>query len=317
MNFNTLEDADSFTIQKEQAGNRLDKVLAEYFRSSGSRTYFQMLIEKGLVLLNGAPVKKRFKPAVGDEIDVFFTAAPEIDLIPQEIPLEILFEDDDLVIVNKPAGMVVHPAPGNWSGTFVNALLYHCRYIPEFSSSLSSPRPGIVHRLDKDTSGILVAAKSLKAQQLMIEMFATRQVYKEYWAICYGNPGTCQINAPIGRHPIHRKLMSVREDGKSALTYCETIQTANGLSLVKVILSTGRTHQIRVHLKHKGCPILGDTVYGNKQINARYPEVTRQQLHAKRIAFINPITQEKIDIEAPLPDDMENCLQKNFKWNEG
>lgn len=317
MNFNTLEDGDSFTVQLEQAGNRLDKVLADYFKNSGSRTYFQMLIEKGLVRLNGAPVKKRFKVEAGDEVDVFFAASPEIDLVPQDISLDVLFEDHDLVIVNKPAGMVVHPAPGNWNGTFVNALLYHCRYIPEFNSSLSSSRPGIIHRLDKDTSGVLVAAKSLKAQQLMIEMFASRQVYKEYWTICHGNPGTCQINAPIGRHPVQRKLMCVREDGKAALTLCETLQTTQELSLVKVILATGRTHQIRVHLKHKGCPILGDAVYGSKHVNARFPQITRQQLHAKKLRFIHPITKAEIDCEAPFPHDMAGFLRKHFKAEVG
>jgi len=311
MHFNESDDGDSFTIQENQAGSRLDKILAAQYQSIGSRTYFQMLIDKELVLLNGAAVKKRIKPILGDEIEVFFIQAPEVQLTPQEIPLNILFEDDDLVIVNKPPGMVIHPAPGHWDGTFVNALLYHCRYLPGLSSE-SSLRPGIVHRLDKETSGVLIAAKSLKAQQLLIEMFAARQIYKEYWAICVGNPGNCEINLPIGRHPIHRKQMSIREDGRCALTFCETLRTSEDLSLVKVVIATGRTHQIRVHLKHRGTPILGDALYGSKQANLRYTQ-TRQQLHAKKVSFSHPLTQQQIEVEAPLPLDMEECLNKKFR----
>lgn len=311
MLFNESDEGDSFTIQESQAGGRLDKILAAHYQTIGSRTYFQMLIDKELVLLNGAAVKKRAKPIMGDAVEVFFIQAPEVQLTPQEIPLAVLFEDDDIIIVNKPPGMVIHPAPGHWDRTFVNALLYHCGYMTDLSAD-SSLRPGIVHRLDKETSGVLIAAKTLKAQQLLIEMFAARQIYKEYWAICLGNPGNCEINMPIGRHPIHRKQMSIREDGKYALTYCETLRTSEDLSLVKVILATGRTHQIRVHLKHRGTPILGDPVYGSKQANLRYGQ-TRQQLHAKRVLFSHPLTQQKIEIEAPLPSDMEECLSKRFR----
>ncbi|EFB40449.1 MULTISPECIES: RluA family pseudouridine synthase [Parachlamydia] len=308
MKFDEIEDGASFIIQEMEAGIRLDKVLADRYKSNGSRTYFQMLIEKGLVLLNGEPVKKRFKPNVGDDVELFFAAAPEIDLIPEQIPLNILYEDEHLLIINKPVGMVVHPAPGNWTGTFVNALLYHCGYSLS-DASVDSIRPGIVHRLDKETSGVLVAAKTLSVQQKLMELFAARQVYKEYWAICLGNPGNCELNWPIGRHPIHRKQMTVREDGKEALTFCETLEVGNEICLAKLILSTGRTHQIRVHLKHKGHPILGDSIYGSKQVNMRY-RAERQMLHARKLAFIHPITQQKIEVEAPLPADMEECLRK-------
>ncbi|MBS4169129.1 RluA family pseudouridine synthase [Parachlamydia sp. AcF125] len=303
-----IEEGASFLIQDTEVRVRLDKVLAARYKNNGSRTYFQMLIEKGLVLLNGEPVKKRFKPNLGDEVELFFAAAPEIPLIPQPIPLHILYEDDYLLIVDKPAGMVVHPAPGNWTGTFVNALLYHCGYSLG-GASLDSLRPGIVHRLDKETSGVLVAAKTLPVQQKLMELFANRQVYKEYWAICLGNPGNCELKGSIGRHPVHRKQMTVREDGKEALTLCETLEVRNDICLVRLVLSTGRTHQIRVHLKHAGHPILGDSIYGNKQVNLKY-RAERQMLHARKIAFSHPITHQKIVTEAPLPPDMEQFLKK-------
>lgn len=294
------EQNESIVITDEEAGERLDKVLANRFKEVRSRTYFQYLIEEHKVLLNGQPVKKRVCPQSGDEIEVFFTLTPEIDVKPEAIPLDIIFEDNDLLAINKAPGMVVHPAPGNWTGTFVNALLHHCREL----DATHSMRPGIVHRLDKDTSGVLIAAKNTKAQQCLIEMFAGREIYKEYLAICVGNPGTQEINQPIGRHPIDRKKMAIRVDGRPALTLVETLAFDGKLSLVKVILATGRTHQIRVHMKSIGTPVLGDATYGNSQANEKF-KADRQMLHAKVLKLKHPITLESLTIEAPIPSDMK------------
>lgn len=300
------EETDLFIVLEEEAGERLDKILAQRFKEHYSRTYFQYLIEEQLVLLNGVPVKKRTKPEPGDEIEVQFAALPEIQLIPENIPLSILYEDDDLLVVNKPAGMVVHPAPGSWSKTFVNALLYYCGQLEGEQTSL---RPGIVHRLDKETSGVLIAAKNLNMQQKLIHLFASRQVYKEYLAVCLGKPKDGEIIAPIGRHPIHRKQMAVVPGGKQAITICKTIGWNEKLSLVQVIIGTGRTHQIRVHLKYQGTPILGDDLYGNSSAN-HYYGAQRQLLHAIKVKFQHPLTGQALEFTAPPPADMLRFIQR-------
>ena len=201
--------------------------------------------------------------------------------------------------------MVVHPAAGNWSGTFVNALLYHCQNL-EKGGTL---RPGIVHRLDKDTSGVLVAAKTNWMQQRMVELFASRQVYKEYLAICIGNPGTGEIETPIGRHPVHRKQMAVTTSGKRAHTLYRTLSWNGKLSVVQVIITTGRTHQIRVHLKHRGTPVLGDPLYGNSQAN-KLAKVTYQLLHASTLRFKHPVTGHDLTLTAPPPPEMALFIEK-------
>ncbi len=294
-----------FTITDQEAGERLDKLLSERFQDVHSRSYFQWLLEEKHVLLNGKPVKKRIRPKSGDEIEVRFIMTPEIDLEPENIPLNILFEDADIIVVNKPAAMVVHPGAGNWSGTFVNALLYHCKTLPEGQLL----RPGIVHRLDKETTGVLVAAKTVQAQQKLIELFSNRKVNKEYLAICLGNPGEGTIEAPIGRHPMHRQKMTVRDEGRSAITHYKTVSSNHFLSVVEVGLETGRTHQIRVHMKHLGTPILGDPVYGCVSANKKH-HCTRQMLHAWRIGFNHPITGKPMLFEAAPPDDMNERLSK-------
>ncbi len=301
-----MEETDLLIVTEEEEGERLDKLLARRFKEVYSRTYFQYLIDEHLVLLNGLPVKKRIKPLVGDEIEVQFAAIPEIDLTPEAISLSILYEDDDLLVVNKPAGMVVHPAPGNWSGTFVNALLYHCQQLEGQSSSL---RPGIVHRLDKETSGVLVAAKTLDMQQKLIELFASRQVYKEYLAICIGHPPDGEIRAPIGRHPIHRKQMAIVPTGREAISICKTLAYQDKLSLVQVVIATGRTHQIRVHLKYKGTPVLGDNLYGNPSLN-QYYSAQRQLLHAAVMRFRHPLTNQEMEWRAPVPHDMQRFVRR-------
>lgn len=305
---NPSEEQDLILVKESEVGLRLDKLLANRFLEKYSRTYFQSLIEQHLVLVNGAPVKKREKLAEGDEIEIEFAITSEIDLKPEDIPLTILYEDEHLLAINKPAGMVVHPAVGNWTGTFVNALLFHCKHL---SSLAEDSRPGIVHRLDKDTSGVLLAAKTIVTQQKLVELFASRKVYKEYLAICVGCPKEGEVNVPIGRHPVNRKQMAVIPSGRVAISYFSKLEWNGKLSLVKAVISTGRTHQIRVHLKHCGTPVLGDSLYGNETINQQY-KVNRQLLHASLVRFHHPITNQEIEIQAPLPDDMQIFCTKWF-----
>jgi 23S rRNA pseudouridine1911/1915/1917 synthase len=294
-----MDCVDEFLIAAEEAGQRLDKLLAHRFPHY-SRTYFQHLIEIGCVLLNGEPAKKRFLPEEGDEIEVCFQATPELSLEPENIPLDILYEDEYLLAVNKPVGMVVHPAPGHWSGTFVNALLGHCSHLAPGSDPL---RPGIVHRLDKDTSGVLLAAKTTATHQKLIEMFSSRRIQKLYLAVCVGKPRNGIVNLPIGRHPVHRKQMTTLPDGREAITEFQVLAFNERNSLVLARPTTGRTHQIRVHLKHLGCPILGDTLYGST-------EAERQLLHAYRLSLTHPITQAPLHLTAPLPEDMKTWMQR-------
>lgn len=291
------------TISPEEAGERLDRILAHRYREVRSRTYFQHLIEEGNVLLNGVPEKKRSKPKAGDEVEVTFLLAPELDLKPEPIPLDILYEDEHILAINKPPGMVVHPAPGNWTGTFVNALLSHCASLELSGAPL---RPGIVHRLDKDTSGLLLAAKTALAHQRLVALFASRQVHKEYLAICVGNLGDGEVHAPIGRHPRQRKVMAVRPEGggRDALTRYRTLATKGDLSLVRIELITGRTHQARVHMRYRGAAVLGDATYGSASANSRFG-VTRQMLHAERIHLTHPMTGALLQLQAPLPADMQ------------
>jgi 23S rRNA pseudouridine1911/1915/1917 synthase len=300
------EDIDLLVITEEEAGERLDKILAKRFHAIHSRTYFQELITQQLVLVNGEPVKKRLKLQAGDEVEVEFTLAPEIHLLPEAIPLSIIYEDEHLLAVNKQVGLVVHPGSGNWTGTFVNALLYYCQQLPVYKDPL---RPGIVHRLDKDTSGVLVAAKTYWMHQKLVELFASRQVYKEYLAICVGHPGEVEIRAPIGRHPIHRQQMAIVPQGREALSVCKTLAWDGKLSVVQVVIATGRTHQIRVHLKYRGTPVLGDPVYGNERVN-QYYKATHQFLHAAVLRFIHPLTQNQLEIKADVPEEMNQFIQK-------
>lgn len=301
------EDPQSLFVPQELAGLRLDKFLFEFYKQELSRTYFQKLIQDGLVLVNGKAVKKQYKVEEGDEVEVEFALREEITLKPEAIPLEILYEDQDLLVANKPPGMVVHPAPGNWSGTFVNALLHHCGTDFLHDATL---RPGIVHRLDKDTSGCLIGAKNLSAQQKLIELFSGRKVHKEYLAICLGNPGNGTIDKPIGRHPTKRKLMAISEEkGRRAITHYKTLAHSSTLSLVHVILETGRTHQIRVHLQDRCTPLLGDEIYGNSSSNKKF-QAERQLLHAYKLTFPHPITGENIAVTAPIPKDLQLFIDK-------
>ncbi len=295
---------DNIRITEEEAGERIDKILTQRYEKC-SRSYFQHLIKDKQVLINGKAIKKQSKMRCNDEVEIHFTLPPEISLSAENIPLDILYEDEHIIAVNKAVGMVVHPAAGNWSGTFVNALLYHCRNLPDHDNL----RPGIVHRLDKDTSGLILAAKTNDAHKALVEQFSQRNIEKQYIAICVGNPGTRFIQGSIARNKIHRKMMCVSEHGKEAFTKCTSIAHSDSISYVKLHPKTGRTHQLRVHLKHVGTPILGDQTYGNPQVNTRHNAV-RQLLHAHSLSFKHPITNEALKIEAPIPADIQTWMNK-------
>ncbi|MES2345306.1 MAG: RluA family pseudouridine synthase [Chlamydiota bacterium] len=295
----------SLFVSPENATLRIDKFLSMQFPEY-SRSYFQYLIDKACVLINGQAVKKRQALKPLDEVEICFELTPELSLIPEAIPLEILYEDEHLLAINKPVGMVVHPAPGHPSGTFVNALLHHCHTL-----KIDSLRPGIVHRLDKDTSGVLIAAKTAHAHAQLVSLFSSRQIEKTYLTICLGNPGNVTINAPIKRHPVRRQEMAVIEGGKEAVSICTILNSNAKLSLVSVRLITGRTHQIRVHLKSRGTPVLGDSVYGSPSANTLFG-AKRQLLHAHKICFIHPITNSPLEIEAPIPEDMNTFITKKL-----
>jgi len=284
---------------------RIDRWLTSHL-GDRSRTYFQSLISSGLVTLNGEIAIKRAMVSKGDEVEVTFTEKPIIEATPEAIPLDILYEDSDLIAINKPAGMVVHPAPGTPNGTLVNALLHHLDGAPT-----SDPiRPGIVHRLDKDTSGIIIVAKNSLAHEKLSEMFAKRQIEKRYLAIAVGTPPLeVTIDEPIGRNPKNRQKMAVREGGKRALSHIKRLETNGELSLVEVVIETGRTHQIRVHLAHLRTPVLGDSTYGSSGANTAYGAL-RQMLHAQSLSFIHPITGKKLELDAPVPDDFRALGKK-------
>jgi 23S rRNA pseudouridine1911/1915/1917 synthase len=283
---------------------RIDKYLATFFSPHFSRTYFSYLIEEGLVLLNGAPVKKRMQVQTGDTVEIAFAETPESELIPEAIPLNILYEDDDIIVINKAAGMVVHPAPGNWSGTLVNALLHHVKTLKREAGSL---RPGIVHRLDKDTTGVIIAAKHPEAQRRLIQAFSGREVRKEYLAVTTQKPAEGRLETRIGRDPKNRQQMAVLpEGGKEAVSYIKVLAASGPLYGVEVLLETGRTHQIRVHLKHLKAPILGDPIYGSLSQNKKFG-ADRPYLHAWRLHLKHPMTQKPMSFEAPIPQDM-SCV---------
>ncbi|MGM0440571.1 MAG: RluA family pseudouridine synthase [Chlamydiota bacterium] len=299
-----FQDVDFIIIAEDEAGQRLDLTLKNHYPHY-SRSYFQDLIKRELISINDQQVKKHAKPKAGDRITIKFPIDQEVSLKPENIPLEILYEDSDLLVINKPAGMTVHPAPGNWTGTFVNALLNHCNLDIE-----ESLRPGIVHRLDKNTSGILMAAKNDKTQNLLIEMFRRREITKEYLVICVGNPGEGVIDKRIARHPIHRKMMTVVEEGgRHATTSYKTITHNNNLSIVHLYLHTGRTHQLRVHMKFRQTPILGDETYGIKSMNKKF-HAHHQLLHAYRLKFQHPAHGNSISLTAPPPAEMQYFIHK-------
>jgi len=301
-----VEEFSLITISLEEAGKRLDLILKERFPFQ-SRTYFQFLIERGAVHLNNTIPKKRIKPKVDDTVTVEFLFGEEMACQPEELAFDILYEDEEILAINKAAGMVVHPAPGHLSGTVANGLLFHCQRVQS-----SSARPGIVHRLDKETSGVLLLAKTEAMERELSALFASRSIVKRYLALCMGKGSTLNeetIDLPIGRHPTERQKMAVLSGGKPARSHFKALATAQGVTLFGVLLETGRTHQIRVHAKERGFPVLGDTTYGSSSFNAKYG-ASRQMLHASSVEFTHPRSKETVRITAPLPPDFTVLLQK-------
>lgn len=295
------------TVEAELAGERIDVLLARLLPDL-TRSGAQKLLEDGRVTKNGQAVRKNYKTAPEDTFEVDLPPVQEIDLQPENIPLDVAYEDDDLIVVNKPKGLVVHPAPGHWSGTLVNALLYHCR--GSLSGINGALRPGIVHRIDKDTSGLLIAAKNDFAHQALATQLQDHTLRRTYEAIACGNfrddCGT--IDAPIGRHPTDRKRMAVTDhNSRPAVTHYTVLARFPGYTHLQLQLETGRTHQIRVHLAYLGHPILGDAVYGHKK-----PELGQdtQCLHARALTFLHPRTGQEVTVRCDLPDYFEAVLQK-------
>lgn len=313
-----------------KAGNsikerRVDKYLHSHPKLSGfSRVMIQNIIKEGAVKVNGKIVKPSFKLSPGDKIDLTVPRPPSKEIHPQDIPLNIIYEDDDIIIVNKQADMIVHPARGNTNGTLVNALAF---YSDKLSSGLGEFRPGIVHRLDRNTTGVMVVTKNDTAQWKIAKQFEQRETKKSYLAIVHGVPELTadRINAPLGVHPRAREKYAIRpEIGKEAITVYEVVESFRGFSLLKMTPKTGRTHQIRVHLSYIKHPIVGDDMYGGKLVYpwqlqdsepaVQEPVINRVALHAWTLEFKHPTTDEMIKFEAPLPKDMQHLLDMLRKY---
>ena len=293
-------------ISAEEQGNRLDRVLSGRFPDM-TRSSLQGLIESGAVSKDGKPLKKNYKVCENDRISVELPEPKEVEIQPEDIPLDVVYEDADIVVVNKPRGMVVHPAPGNWSGTLVNALMYQCG--DSLSGINGEIRPGIVHRIDKDTSGLLVVAKNDAAHRSLAEQIAVHSALRQYYAVVIGCPkedsGT--ISAPIARHRTDRKKMAVDPNGREAVTHYAVLERYRGFTYLTFRLETGRTHQIRVHMKHIGHPIIGDPLYGPKTDSWK---LGGQCLHAGKLTLTHPSTGERMTFTAPLPDYFEAVLNR-------
>ena len=291
---------------EESKNQRLDAFLASSLNGL-TRSQATRLIESGEVAVNGRAVSKSYKLAGGEDIAVTLPEPEPVEAVPQDIPLDVVYEDADVIVVNKPSGMVVHPAPGHPDGTLVNALLYHCA--GTLSGIGGALRPGIAHRIDRDTSGLIIAAKNDAAHQYLSAQLADHTLARTYECIVVGalreDRGT--VDAPIARHPTDRKRMAVVAGGREAVTHWEVIARYPGYTHVRCRLETGRTHQIRVHMAYIGHPILGDTVYGAKK---EVPGLTGQCLHAVGLRFLHPRTHEVVELSCPLPEEFTRMLQK-------
>lgn len=297
----------TFTVAEKSVGERIDRWLVENVESL-TRSSVQRLIDEECVLVNQRPTSKNYKLRLGDVVDLYTPELKELDVVAEEIPLDIVYEDEHLLVVNKPKGMVVHPAAGNYSGTLVNALMAHCK--GSLSGINGVMRPGIVHRIDKKTSGLLIVAKSDAAHIGLAEQIKAHSFTRIYEAIVCGNlkndSGT--IDAPIGRHPVDRKKMCVTEkNSKNAVTHYEVLARYNGFTHIRVKLETGRTHQIRVHMSHIGHSVAGDEVYGPKK---PLKELDGQCLHAKVIGFEHPVVHEYLEFESELPKYFSDFIEK-------
>ena len=291
---------------EESKNQRLDAFLASSLDGL-TRSQATRLIESGEVAVNGRAVSKSYKLAGGEDIAVTLPEPEPVEAVPQDIPLDVVYEDADVIVVNKPSGMVVHPAPGHPDGTLVNVLLYHCA--GTLSGVGGALRPGIVHRIDRDTSGLIIAAKNDAAHQYLSAQLADHTLARTYECIVVGalreDRGT--VDAPIARHPTDRKRMAVVAGGREAVTHWDVIARYPGYTHVRCRLETGRTHQIRVHMAYIGHPILGDTVYGAKK---EVPGLTGQCLHAVGLRFLHPRTHEVVELSCPLPEEFTRMLQK-------
>ncbi len=314
----------TFVVSNADAGMRVDTYLSHrVFKLT--RSQIKKLVQEGLILLNQLPSKPATRLRKGDVITGSIPPPRRLDLIPQDIPLDILYEDSWIIVINKPAGMVVHPGAGIDSGTLVNALLFHCRDLCQINGVI---RPGIVHRLDKNTSGVMVAAKNAAAHHHLSTQFRARQIGKRYIALVHGEMRDSEgiIEFPLGRHPKERKRISIHtRKGWSAITQWKVIERFKGFSLLEVIPKTGRTHQIRVHLSSRGHPIVGDPEYRRgKWIEGirdpgtrdRIMALKRQALHSERLVFVHPRSGEFMEFIAPLPDDMAAIIQFFFQHNQ-
>ena len=295
------------TLTADRPGERADALLARLVPDL-TRSAAQKLLERGAVTLNGGPARKNDRPDPGDVLEVVLPDPEPIDLVPQDIPLDVVYEDGDVIVVNKPVGLVVHPAPGHPDGTLVNALLYHCG--TSLSGINGELRPGIVHRIDRDTSGLIIAAKNDRAHLALAAQLQDHSLARTYEAVAVGglreDSGT--VDAPIGRHPVDRKKMAIdRKNGREAVTHWTVLARYPGYTHVECRLETGRTHQIRVHLASIGHPLLGDTVYGAKK---PVPGLAGQCLHARRLRFVHPSTGEPVELECPLPEWFQDILRK-------
>lgn len=305
----------TFKIESEQAGNRLDAYIASQI-DGWSRARLQRLIANEDVLVNGKVSKPSYKLRENDEIEVELIAPAADAFVPENIPIDIVYEDDTLIVVNKPAGLVVHPAAGNLSGTLANALAYHFQQLPDGGTGV---RPGLVHRLDRDTSGLMVVAKTEAALENLSDQFRDRTVYKSYVALVHGRvlSSSGKIDQPVARDPGNRTRMAVVRLGRHALTLYKVRRSFDRFTLLDVELKTGRTHQIRVHLAWMKHPVVGDETYGagrdntiqNAQLRARVRSLNRQFLHAGKLAFTHPQTNEWVKFETPLPADLEALLE--------
>ncbi len=296
-----------FVVAPEDAGVRIDRYLSDQCQDI-SRSYLQKLLKEQSVLVEEKPVKSNYKVNTGDRISLTLPEIREPEIVPEDIPLDIIYEDKDIILINKPKGMVVHPAAGHYSGTLVNGLMSHCR--SELSGINGVMRPGIVHRIDMDTTGVLIVCKNDMAHNSISEQLKEHSITRRYAAIVHGilkeDEGT--INAPIGRHPIDRKKMSINEkNGRDAITHYRVLERFRQYTYIECQLETGRTHQIRVHMASTGHPLLGDSVYGPAKCPFR---LNGQTLHAGVLGIIHPRTGEYMEFSAPLPDYFEELLRK-------
>ena len=302
----------TYTVATEDAGKRLDAYLADV--TELSRSASAKLIETQAVTVNGKASEKKYQVRAGDQINLEIPEAEEYEAIAENIPLNVVFEDGDIIVINKPSGMVVHPAPGNYTGTLVNALLYHCK--DSLSGIGGVMRPGIVHRIDKDTSGLLVVAKNDAAHKALSEELGYHGIEREYHALARGGfkdpKGT--VDLPIGRHPIDRKRMAVLKNNstaKEAVTHYEVLESFGNVTYLKLNLETGRTHQIRVHMSHLGHALIGDEVYSSSKIQFEKQHtqlLDGQILHAKKLTLTHPMTKERLTFECELPDNFKKLL---------